>query len=102
MTMPTRKDLLLRFGKDDDPEIEARRQQILTALLEVSPETKDAIRREGQLMHARATLRKALARRKLVPTIADEARIEACTDLTTLERWEDQAVTARTVAEALA
>jgi len=32
-----RQELLLRFGKVDDPEIEARRQHILEALLEASP-----------------------------------------------------------------
>jgi len=37
MSMPTRQELLSRFGKVDDPEIEARRQHILEVLLEASP-----------------------------------------------------------------
>jgi hypothetical protein len=36
-----------------------------------------------------------------MPSQADEARIEDCPDLATLERWHDQAVTARSAAEAL-
>ena len=36
MTTLTREDLLWRFGKSEDPEIEARRQRILEVLLEAS------------------------------------------------------------------
>ena len=42
-----------------------------------------------------------LARRGLELGVGDDARIEACRDLGTLERWHDQAVTATSVAEAL-
>ena len=53
----------------------------------------------GQL--ARKALRRVLAGRQLTPNPADSARIETCSDLATLERWHDQAVTARSAAEAL-
>jgi hypothetical protein len=105
MSMPTRQELLSRFGKVDDPEIEARRQHILEVLLEASPHTQQQLRLEGRLegrlTEARAALRRVLARRQLVLTQGDDARIEECTDLTTLEHWLDQAVTALSAAAAL-
>lgn len=42
-----------------------------------------------------------LARRQLAPSPDDDARIEACTDLETLGRWLDQAVTAISASDAL-
>jgi hypothetical protein len=47
-------------------------------------------------------LRRVLARRQLTLSRDDDARIEACTDLATLERWLDQAITAVTVSDAMA
>lgn len=125
MSRPTRQELLERFAKVDDPEIEARRQEILEALLEGSPKTQQRLideglekglekglqkgleqglergRLEGQLTEARKALRRVLAGRQLTPSQNDHARIDGCPDLATLERWLDQAVTARTAAEAL-
>jgi hypothetical protein len=105
MTTLTREDLLWRFGKSEDPEIEARRQHILRILLECSPQTKQELieqgRLEARLDTTRAHLRRVLGRRQLTPTRAEDARIEACADLTTLERWLDRAVTATSVADAL-
>jgi hypothetical protein len=129
MSIPTRQELLVRFGRVDDPEIEARRQEILEALLEASPQTQQRLidkglekglerglekglerglekglekgRLEGQLTEARKALRRVLARRQLTPSQTDEARIEDCPDLASLERWLDQAITARSAAEAL-
>ncbi len=37
MSMPTHEELLWRFGKAEDPAIEARRQRLLDFLLETSP-----------------------------------------------------------------
>src|SRR5215510_6479536 len=37
MSMPTHEELLWRFGKAEDPVIEARRQRLLDFLLETSP-----------------------------------------------------------------
>jgi len=101
MSMPTRQELLWRFGKVDDPEIEARQQHILDVLLEASPKTQQQLRLEGRLAEARDALRRVLARRQLTLSTTDETRIETCTDLATLERWLDRAVTAVSVSDAL-
>jgi hypothetical protein len=101
MSMPTRQELLWRFGKVEDPEIEARRQHILDVLLEASPQTQQQLRLEGRLTEARAALHRVPARRQLTLSQDDDARIEACTDLATLERWHDRAVTAVSVSDAL-
>jgi hypothetical protein len=113
MTTLAREELLWRFGKADDPEVEARRQHILKVLLEQSPETQQELidkgrlagRLEGQLAgelaQARAALRRVLVHRQLTPSKDEDARIEACTDLATLERWSDQAFTAASVSDAL-
>ncbi len=105
MSTLTREDLLWRFGKVEDPEIEARRQHILRILLEMSPETKQQLVEtgieQGRLAEARAALRRVLARRQLTPSKDEDARIEACTDLATLERWLDRAITAVSASDAL-
>jgi hypothetical protein len=99
-------ELMRRFGPVDDPVIEARRQKIARALLKMSPEVKQELidegRQEGRQEVARAALRSVLAVRLLTPSQEDDARIEARADLPTLRRWYIQAVTAPTVAEALA
>ena len=113
MSMPTREELLRTFAPVDDPEIEARRQHILQILLEQDPKMRQQLiekgvekgllegRLEGRLTEARAALRRVLARPHLTPSKDDAARIEACSDLATLERWHDRAVTAITVSDAL-
>ena len=55
----------------------------------------------GRLDAARATLRRVLALRKLGLNADGEARIDACTELATLQRWLDQAVLAASADEAL-
>jgi hypothetical protein len=55
----------------------------------------------GWLEAERATLRRVLALRKLGLNADGEARIDACTDLATLQRWHDQAVLAASADEAL-
>jgi hypothetical protein len=137
MSLPTREELLRRFGKVDDPEVLARRQHIIKVLLESSPETRRELIEqgvqqgieqgvqqgieqgvqqgieqgvqkgvqqglaEGRLLEARAALRRVLARRLLTPSQGEDARIEGCADLATLERWLDRSVTAVSVADAL-
>jgi hypothetical protein len=105
MSMPTREEIERRFPPTDDPEVLARRNRSLRWLLEADSEPKreliDKSREEGRLIEARASLRRVLARRQLALSPAEEARIEACEDLPTLERWLDQAITASTAAEAL-
>lgn len=49
----------------------------------------------------RQTLRRTLALRKLALTPAQERKIDACTEIETLARWHDQALFAKTAAEAL-
>lgn len=108
MSMPTREELLKRFSLGvDDPEVMARRQRTLEVLLEADPQMRRRLSEtsllEGRLTEARAALRRVLARRQLTPSKDDDdARIEACTDLATLERWHDQAITAVTVSDAMA
>src|ERR1041384_7884437 len=105
MSMPTQEELLRKFGPVDDPEIEARRQRILDFLLETSPQKKLLLRQEGQLegrlTEARAALRRVLVGRQLTPSPDDDARIDACNDLTILERWLDRAITATRVSDVL-
>jgi hypothetical protein len=99
MSMPTHEELLWRFGPAEDPAIEARRQRLLDFLLETSPQKKQLLRQEGQLTEARAALRRVLAGRQLMPSKDDDAHIDACTDLPTLERWLDRAITAGSVSD---
>ncbi|WP_438030164.1 hypothetical protein [Sorangium sp. So ce233] len=109
MSTTTREELLWRFGKAEDPEVEARRQHILEVLLEASPQVQERLIEkgiekgigEGRLAEARAALRRVLARRKLDLSPEDDARIEACVELATLERWHDQSITAASASEAL-
>jgi hypothetical protein len=42
-----------------------------------------------------------LAGRQLTPSKGDDARIDACTDLATLEHWLDRAITAVSVSDVL-
>ncbi|WP_394827486.1 Rpn family recombination-promoting nuclease/putative transposase [Pendulispora albinea] len=56
---------------------------------------------EGQLIQARTTLRRVLRARGLAISAEDEARIDACSDLATLDQWLDRSLTADTVAAAL-
>jgi hypothetical protein len=105
MSMPTQEELLRRFSRVDDPEIEARRQHILKILLEQDPKMRQQLQQEGQqegrLTATRAALRLVLANRQLTPSQDDDARIDACTDLATLERWIGRAITAASVADVL-
>ena len=101
MSMPTQEELLRRFSRVDDPEIEARRRHILKILLEQDPKMRQQLRQEGQLTATRASLRLVLANRQLTPSQDDDARIDACTDLGTLERWLDRAITAVSVSDVL-
>ncbi len=96
----------------DDPKVRARHRQMFRAYINVAPEARELLdearkvgldegRKEGQRIEVRKILRRVLAGRQLPPSPEEEARIDACEDLATLERWVDQAVQASTVAEAL-
>ena len=62
---------------------------------------RDEGRMEGEVLGGRRLLRRVLAARQLEPSRAEAARIDACDDFSTIERWIEQAMTARSVAEAL-
>ncbi len=87
----TLKNLLQRRGYDD---LEAVKK-------EGHDQARDEGRDEGWLGAERAALRRVLARRKLTLTPALEARIDACADRATLDRWLDAAIDAASAAEAL-
>jgi hypothetical protein len=55
----------------------------------------------GAVRTERSALRRVLKLRNLLLGAEDEAKIDTCTDLDTLQRWHDQAVVAGSVAEAL-
>jgi len=56
---------------------------------------------KGRLQAMRSALRRVFARRKLELRPEDNARIDACTDLATLERWLEEATVAESAEEAL-
>jgi hypothetical protein len=85
---------------------DAAHEQTLRNLLQRRGyENLEAVKAEGAeagwLGAERAALRRVLARRKLAVTPALEARIDACTERATLERWLDAAVDAASAAEAI-
>lgn len=82
-----------------EAEVAAKVETEVAARLkaEVVAEVKAEIAAEA----ARSLLRRVLARRKIALSAAEAARINDCTDLSTLERWLDQAVEAQSAAEAL-
>jgi len=101
----------------DDPEVVARQRHLVQLLLAKDPELQQQVtdqgrkegrregskegRRKGKLSEARAILRRILARRGLELGAGDEARVDACTTLATLEHWIDEAVVAASAAEVL-
>ncbi len=87
--------------KTDDPVMNERKRRAVRIFMETTPEVRDELVDEGRLAEAREGLRRVLARRKLVPSPEDEARIAACADVVTLHRWHDQAIDAPSAAEAL-
>lgn len=95
------KEWIDRFVQTDDPEDEKRLHALLHMLLDAVPGVGQGLIEKGRLAEARAALRRVLVQRQLELTPSDDTRIEACTDLPTLERWHSQAVTAPTAAEAL-
>jgi hypothetical protein len=85
------------FPKTDDPVLRARQKKIAEWALESAPEVGEAI----ELRVMRKALRELLEARGFALGAHDETRIDACTDLTTLRRWHNQAVVATSTAEAL-
>ncbi len=97
----------------DEPEVVARQIHLVELLFAKHPELQQKVtaklraaerkvgRRKGRLAEARAILRRVLARRGLDLSTDEEARIDACTTLATLEHWVDEAVVASSAAQAL-
>ena len=89
------------FTKTDDPEIRARQRRLIEWGLETVPEAREKVKGEGRIEEARKMLRRALKARELTLLADDEARIDACDNLETLERWVDQATVAASPIDAL-
>lgn len=89
------------FPKVDDPEIRARQRETIEYGLKIMPEIGEKLVEEGRLKEARASLRSVLGARGLALGAEDEARIDGCEEISNLERWIRQAVTATSLAEAL-
>jgi uncharacterized ferritin-like protein (DUF455 family) len=61
----------------------------------------EAGRVAGALAEARRAVSRVLSRRGLAVTAEQQAKLDTCEDLATLERWLDQAITAASADEAL-
>ncbi len=100
-------DIVLKLwhALDVKPNRTAKEQEFIVStqsmVEKLRNEGRDEGRSEGQVLHARAVIRRVLAARKLVPSRTEEARLDACADLAMLDRWLDLALTAPTVADAL-
>ncbi|WP_437794580.1 hypothetical protein [Sorangium sp. So ce693] len=57
--------------------------------------------REGELKGKRDTLLRLLARAGIALTVNESARIHACTDIATLDRWIDNVLGAKTATDVL-
>jgi hypothetical protein len=105
MTTSVRDDMAAWIKLTDEPRVRANRRYLAKEFIGADPELEaevtDKGRQEGRLTEARRMLARNFAARKLVPTATEQARIDACADLETLERWHDQAVVAATVADSL-
>jgi DNA-binding transcriptional regulator PaaX len=55
----------------------------------------------GRLASSRAAVGRVLSRRGLAVTAEQQAQIDGCEDLATLERWHDLAITAPSADDAL-
>jgi hypothetical protein len=87
----------LRYALGNKPSRNPEEEAFIVSMQNIVEKLRD----EGRLTQARVAVRRVLAARKLAPSPTDEARIDACTDLATLERWHEQALAAQSVAEAL-
>ena len=106
MSTSTAEELVNYIRKfADDPEIRDRQRWVTKLELKLDPELNEQVtgesRDEGHLLGLRTALRKVLTQRSLPLSAEDATRIDACNDLTTLERWIGQAIAAATTEEAL-
>jgi hypothetical protein len=102
--------LQLRHALEKKPHRTPEEQEFVVTMLSTwddarkqgREEGRQEGREEGQLLQARSALRRVLVARKLSPSSAEKARIDACSDLAELDRWLERALVAPTVAEVLA
>ena len=104
---------MIKSVKTDEPEVVERQRHLVQLLIAQHPEFQEELdaarrkedrkdaRRKGRLAEARAILRRVLARRGFEIDADEEARIDACLTLATLEHWIDEAVVASSAAEAM-
>ena len=57
---------------------------------------------EGEIKGTRGALLRIVARAGITLSAEERARVDACTDLATLERWVDNVLGAKTAADVLA
>ena len=96
------RERVIRFMLEQEPSLGERlfreeREAAEKARAEAAEEARRALAEED-----RRLLRRVLSRRNLPLSPAEDARVEAQSDLEILRRWIDQAVTAATTEEALA
>ena len=100
MILPSLQRALRRKAKPTPEE-----QEFIVSMQSIVQRLRDEGRMEGRMegevLGGRRLLRRVLAARQLVPNRAEAARIDACDDFSTTERWIEQAMTAQSVGEAL-
>lgn len=101
MTPSIREELLRYVAVTDDPDILSRQEHMARVFLDLYPKVREEVQTDARIAEVRAILRRTFARRNLPLTPEDEAKIDACSDLATLERWHDEAVVAASAADAL-
>jgi hypothetical protein len=92
-------DDLIRFvlSEPEDDLMAQRQKQTVRVFLDMTPDVKAEVVADAD----RDALRLVLEQRELPLSAAEQARIDACTDVATLKRWLKQAVRAASAAEAL-
>jgi Uma2 family endonuclease len=105
LAVPLPVDAIARAVKTDDAvaaALLAKGNAILQQA--ISRSRQEGMRQgehKGKVEEARRAVLRVLSRRGLVLTPEQQAQVEACGDLATLERWLDQAITAPSADEAL-
>ena len=98
MSEPAR-EYVSHYVKDDRPEVRARRAHLVKILLADDPELERQVQETDRVVYARSVLRRVLTRRGLVVRPGDAARVDACTDVSVLQRWLEEASVATTADE---
>lgn len=124
MDQDAQLEILRQMPFEPDPRLTAQRERVIRFMIEQEPSLGERLFREEREAAEKARaeaaeraaeearralaeedrrlLRRVLSRRNLPLSPAQDARVEAQSDLEILRRWIDQAVTAATTEEALA